>query len=895
MIELKGIYPMPHTATLAFGPLLKHLRKQAGMTQRDLAAALGYSESLVCNLEKAQRQPDLQAVTERFIPALGLQDDPQTAAHLIEQAALARGERPPASVTFQRTIQLSVQDEHGQAQLAEPIHALPSPPTELIGRAAAINQLCKRLLGHGGRLLTLLGPPGIGKTTLALAVAAQLQNHYQDGAVFVPLAAVSDPTLMAATILAAVGSTDLNPPQNKLITFLRRKTMLLVLDNLEQIRDAAALIAALVAACPGLCILATSRERLHLRAEQRYKVPPLDLAAAVELFVQRAQAIDADFDLTPHNQPTLAAICQRLDCLPLAIELCAAQTDLLAPAQLLAQLQDHRLDLLVDGAHDLPPRQRTLRTAIGYSYQLLDEAERTLFRTLGSFVGGFALDAAVALATDRLEPVAVQPTLHALISKSLVHAVTLPGGEQRFLLLETIREFALEQARTQGEESLLRQRHYAVYLQLFRTGDSHLRRAEAATWLARLQPEQDNLRAALQWTINEGCYADAVWLLIAAGWFWNLCGNRYEKGRWIAQLLPYRDQLDVDLRLEILGSLHSVAGAWDEFQPVARWKDEMLQLVPASSHKLIQAATWFWLAISAADVTQAAAWEQAIHLARDAGEEPALGAEFGLVADRDFVLVSCLCDYASRLIERGEIARAAPLLTESLDIFRRRENHYEIADGLGTLGLLALLQGDLIQAHSYLHEAVSIATAIHQEILANWQPLLGLVTLYAGDTAAAHRLLHESLHLCVEMKYKDKLARVCTYLAETALWEGDLEQAAHWLAQSLAHDADPHKITIYEVMRLFVAARLATAQQIYERAATLFGLANQMHGEIKYAIGGPMCALADAALATVRAALATVRAALEPAVFAEAFAGGQQMSLAEAFATILIPSQGLGK
>ena len=213
------------------------------------------------------------------------------------------------------------------------------------------------------------------------------------------LAAVSDAVLMAATIAASVGSSDAspNPPKTKLIECLRRKTMLLVLDNLEQIRDAAPLIAELLAECPGLCVLATSRERLHLRAEQRFQVPPLDLAPAIELFVQRAQAVNADFRLTPQNQPTLAAICQRLDCLPLALELCAAQIDLLAPAQLLAHLQDRRLDLLVEGAHDLPPRQRTLRTAIQHSYRLLDEEERSLLRRLGVFVGGFDLPAVAAV------------------------------------------------------------------------------------------------------------------------------------------------------------------------------------------------------------------------------------------------------------------------------------------------------------------------------------------------------------------------------------------------------------------------------------------------------------------------------------------------------------------
>ncbi|MCE7986688.1 MAG: NACHT domain-containing protein [Caldilinea sp. CFX5] len=870
---------MPVTMTLAFGPLLKHLRKQAGMTQRDLAAALGYSESLICSLEKAQRLPDLQAVTERFIPALGLQDDPNTAADLIEQAALARGERPPSAVTFQRTSQLSI-----QASLVEPVHALPAPPTELIGRDAALNQLCNRLLGHSGRLLTLLGPPGIGKTTLALAVASRLQNYYADGAVFVPLAAVTEPTLMAATILTAVGSPDLSPPQKKLIAFLRHKTLLLVLDNLEQISEAAPLLAELVAECPTLAILATSRERLHLRAEQRFKVPPLDLAPAVTLFVQRAQAVAADFAFTPANGATLEAICQRLDCLPLALELCAAQVELLSPTQLLAQLQEHRLDLLVEGAHDLPPRQRTLRTAIGSSYSLLNQSERLLLRTLGVFVGGFALPEVTAVAADRLEPAIVQSTLHALIGKSLVHAETLPSGEQRFLLLETIREFALEQARAHGEEAWLRQRHFVTYLQLFRTGDSHLRGPQAATWLALLTPERDNLNAAFHRMFAEKYYSDAARLALATSFFSFLSGQRYEGAMRAIQLMPHRQTFDTDLRLQVLIVFYASAGVVEGFEPVASYANEMRQLLDDSSDALVQSAVWYWIAGTGADASQVIAnLERSISFARMAQVSSGTNPHWSAIADRDFRLASSLQQCAAVLTEQGEIDRGELLAMEGLNLFRTQQNQYGIGDCLGTLGLLALLRGDLVDAHTRLQEVITIATTSHFPVmLCEWQPLLAIITLYGNDGIEARRLVTESLQLCIERKEKNYLARNYLYRAEVALWERELEQSEQWLRQSLAYHSDPHQITIYEVMQLWVAARLATAQQQYPRAATLFGLADQAHHQIHDAIAGPMRTLANDALATVRAVL-------KPEEFDLAFTAGQQMTLTEAFATILLP------
>ena len=531
----------------------------------------------------------------------------------------------------------------------EEAHCFPVPPTEILGRDEEINHLCNRLLGHHGRLLTLVGPPGVGKTRLAQAVGAQLQTFYRDGACFIPLAVVSNPALAASALASALKLPDSSArsPQSRLIEHLRRKEMLLVLDNFEQLIGGSAaaveLVAELLAECPDLCILVTSRERLHLRAEQRYHVQPLALAAAVDLFVERCIAVDAEFTLTAANRPTVEAICQQVDRLPLALELCAAQIDLLSLPQLLAGLQDRRLELLVDGAQDLPPRQRTLYNAIAYSYDLLDEGERRLFRSLGVFMGGCGLEAIEAV-SGWDQDMAGRPlltTLHTLIGKSLVHAEATPDGAGRYLLLETIREFALEQARAAGEEDLLRQRHYAAYLQLFRTADIRLRGPEVTAWIARLEPEQDNLRAALQWALDGRRYVDAAWLMLAVAWFWFHTGHWQESVRWAAQLLPHREALAAELRLAILVNLYRVSRASKEFQPFDRYTDELMGLLKVCSDNALHAAAWNQIGDNSAGLAEAsAAWERSIACARAARDEAGLGPEFGVVTDRDYVLAT---------------------------------------------------------------------------------------------------------------------------------------------------------------------------------------------------------------------------------------------------------------
>jgi len=494
---------MAVTTPATFGDFLRFLRKRAGLTQGDLAAAVGYSVSFISTLEGGQRRPDPDAILRRFVPTLGLESEPALAARLVE---LAGGALAPSAAD-------RGSGKSGAPTSQPPHSVLPHLPVDLIGRSDDIAWICQRLMAHPGRLLTLTGPPGVGKTSLALAVAHAVQALHCDGAHFVALAAVEQPGEVAPAIAAVLGIPETRrTAEERVAAFLRDKDLLLVLDNFEQVMAASGLVATLLARCPHLRVLVTSRARLRLRAEQLYPAPPLSLAPACTLFVERVRAADPRRTFSAADLADIEEICRRLDGLPLAIELIAAQSEGLAPAALLTQLRDRRFDLLQGSASDPPPDQRALTNALHRSYHALPAEEQALFRAIGVFAGGCDLAAAAQLGFDL-------PVVQALVHKSLVR-MTAAGSERRIVQLETLREYARWQLDAAGETLAVEAQRLAYVVALAERAEPHLHSAAQTEWLHRLEANLPNFHGALDFALAGGQLDAGVRLVAALSHFW---------------------------------------------------------------------------------------------------------------------------------------------------------------------------------------------------------------------------------------------------------------------------------------------------------------------------------------------------------------------------------------
>jgi len=781
---------MTSTTTTDLGALLKRLRIAARLTQEELAERARMSVRAVGDLERGMRRAPHNDTVELLVAALSLGAEDAALLRLIARQARWPQLAPPSPAP-QTTPTNAAQGR------------VYSPLSPIIGREREEAAIIHLLARPDTRLLTLTGPAGIGKTRLAQQIMSGAHATFADGAVFIRLAALADHTLVLAAMARALelGVNSALPLTDQLIAALAHQDRLLVLDNFEHVTQAAPALADILAASPGVKALVTSRAPLHLRGEQEFAVPPLDTPdlahlppvddlagyAAVALFVRRAQAVRSAFTLTPALAPTVAAITVRLDGLPLAIELAAARIKLLTPHALLARLEAS-MSLLSAGAVDLPERQRTMRAAITWSHDLLDEPERVLFRRLAVFDGGWTLESVEAVcADDSTDAERTLDHLAALVDKSLVVVAEGTAGEPRFRLLRLIKDFALERLVEAGEELATRRRHANYFDAFAAEARKKLRTSDRVAWYNRTEQEHANLRAALRWAM--ATTTTDVGLRTATNlWpFWQARGYATEGRDWLERLLAQQlaadDEPDIALRAGALSAAGNLAWKQSDYATSARQLEECLRLY------------------------------------RRLGDTAGIAFNLntlGLIAD-----------------DRGERDEAVRLFEEAAPHFEAASDTIHMAMVYGNLATVAVRRQDYPRAIMLYERALALQRTLGiREEIANTIANLGYTMYASGALKRAAQLLTESLSLFDESGDKEGKAYALDNLSEVLLAQGDARAAASLQRQSLAvaREVGAQRLTC---MVVDSAAQLALALRLPNQAARLFALATTLRDRLQ--------------------------------------------------------------
>ncbi len=645
----------------------------------------------------------------------------------------------------------------------------PLPAAPLVGRAAELAQIRGLLCDDRVRLVTLTGPGGVGKTFLALHASAGLAPEFDDGAVLVSLGSIADPGEVAPTIARSIGLREAGARAllDQVQSALAERRVLLLLDNFEHVSEAAPVISELLAGCPNLQVLATSRSSLRLAGEHELPVRPLELPDAMELLTQRARAVAPDFKLTDENMDAVAEICRRLDGLPLAIELAAARARLLAPAEILERTASP-LALLTGGRRDAPARQRTLRAAIDWSYALLDEGDRRVFRALAVFAHGCTLEAATAVAGAGPGDPALLDALHSLVDKSLVRRASA-GGATRFELLETIREFAAEELAAAGETQARADAHAAFFLGLAETLDPQLASPQAVEALERIDADYDNLLAALGRLVDAGD-PHAVDLAAAIWRLWYLRGRLSEGRRWLRRVFDQRLGADPAVYCRALMGAATLALHQADYDATARLAAEALTLARAGDDDDASISSALrTLAIVARDqgedATARSLAKEALAVARGRGDARTVAFALSCLGRVEFFAGDyrvCIAHHSEALAlfeshgspaemagERlflawchfvvADFERAGELFQEALASARSLDDRWSVGLAYGGLLRLATHAGDLELSRARGLEALKICVAIDERFLGS-MTLVGLADSLPPGLLSAHVL-----------------------------------------------------------------------------------------------------------------------------------------------------------
>ncbi len=771
---------------------------------------------------------------------------------------------------------------------------LPIQPTSLVGRDADLASTRALLSRPEVRLLTLSGAGGTGKTRLGLQLAANLLDEFSDGAFFVPLAPIKDPTLVISTVAQTLGVRDsgAQPILDTLAEYLLQKQMLLFMDNFEHVSGAAPEVSKLLEICTRIKFLISSREVLHVRGEFEFPVNPLSLPdlshqstldlvtknPAVDLFSQRAQAVNPNFHLTDENANSVAEICARLDGLPLAIELAAARVKLFSPKALLKQLMDANgqssLHLLGRGPRDAPERHRTLRAAMDWSYDLLDIMEQRLIQLLSVFAGGFTYHAAVAVCShseinqvsgrEEIPAIDVLEGLASLLDKSLIRQEERLDDEPRFNMLELIRDYAWEKLKESSLESLIRERHAIFFLTLVQEAAPKLKGSEQEVWLERLEEEHNNLRSALKWFVQQAeegdeISADSGVRMAGALWgFWDTHGYFNEGREWLRKMIELSNT-PTTARVDALNGAAMLARRQSDTAEALQLYEQGLTIAREIDYKAGRAETLGGLGYmieyqGADDELAKSYYADSLALWREAGDKRGIATALG--------------PHAERAASANDFEQANLLFEESLSLFREVGDKREIAGALWNLGQIAVVTGRYEQAVLMYSESRAIyeelkdlhgvatqlrslaeveanrgntikARALYEEALTSFRSLedkrctstslVGLAGLFRDqeDLTGAIALILECLNLSREIGYKPLEAKALRLLGKCDLAQGNLESArVHFIdslhiAQEMGHRQDLAEC-------IDGLASVASAQGDYDRSAKLFSAAEAL-------------------------------------------------------------------